>query len=78
MWDISMKERMIVIGYFNLIHLLGIEKQPKAHVQMSYRIIKILYFLALLTSTDWAIDVDGIFGLQASGFTHGIMLEESP
>lgn len=73
-----MKKRMIVIGYFNLIHLVGIEKQPKAHVQTSCRIVKILHFLALLTSTDWAIDIDGISGFQVPGLTHGVMLEKNP
>ena len=47
-------------GYSGLIHLLGIKQQAKAHVQMSYRIVRISYFLAVLISTDWAVEVDGV------------------
>lgn len=66
MWDISVKERVIIRSYFGLIHLIGIEKQAKAHIQMSCTTVKILYSLVLLISTDWAVEVDGESGLQSS------------
>lgn len=52
---------------------MSIEKQVKSLVLTGCRIVKILYFLALLTSTEWAIEVDGV-----SELTHGIMLERCP
>ena len=67
MEGISMKGRMASPSYSPTMGLMGlmglIEERVKAHTQASHGIVKSLYFLALLNSTSWAVDIDGVCGL---------------
>lgn len=56
--------RMASPRYSPTVGLMGlIERRVKARIQASHGIVKSLYFLALLNSTNWAVDVDGVCGL---------------
>lgn len=61
MEGICMKGRMASPSYPLTMGL--IEKRVKAHIQANHGIVKTLYFLALLNSTNWAVDIDGVCGL---------------